>query len=86
MPIRLGATTNHRLAAFIFISAMVISLSACGETTSNNSSTGESPGNNTNTTTSSGSSKLDLGGNMVAELQVFLLNISVPLVQNGKLK
>jgi phosphate transport system substrate-binding protein len=64
MPIRLGAITNHRLAAFISISAMVISLSACGETTSNNSSTGKSPGNKTNTTTSSGSSKLDLGGNV----------------------
>lgn len=61
---RLGAITNHRLAAFISISAMAISLSACGETTSNNASTGKSPGNNTNTTTSSGSGTLDSGGNV----------------------
>ncbi|MFM7408053.1 MAG: phosphate ABC transporter substrate-binding protein PstS [Cuspidothrix sp.] len=64
MLIRLGAITNHPLAAFISILAMTMSLSACGETPSNNPTTGESPANNTNTTTSSGANTLDLGGNV----------------------
>ncbi|MDP5017686.1 MAG: phosphate ABC transporter substrate-binding protein PstS [Dolichospermum sp.] len=61
MLLPLGVITNNRLTASISILALAISLSACGETSSNNPTTSESPGNTT-TTSSSSSSKLDLGG------------------------
>jgi phosphate transport system substrate-binding protein len=57
MLLRLSAIINHRFAASISVLALAISLSACGETSSNNPTTSESP---TNTTTTS--KKLDLGG------------------------
>ena len=59
MLLRLDTIYITRLKTLISVLVLAVSLSACGETNSNNPTTSESPVNTTTT-----SSKLDLGGNV----------------------
>lgn len=61
MLLPLSAMKNNRLIVSISVLTLAISLSACGETSSNNPITTQSPSKTTNTTTSS---QIDLGGNV----------------------
>ena len=63
MLLPLSAMKNNRLIVSTSVLTLAISLSACGETSSNNPTTTQSPSKTTNTTTTT-SSQLDLGGNV----------------------